>query len=198
LVFITVVQAECSNPTMRQVSVLLLQEDNILLIKHDEAGRNKGFFTPLQTEMDVAEGELRSSALQLIKDATKQDYSDEDLAEAGRIHWIMDNIEEESCHQEIISFVFKAVLPGPVADTQLTSSNLKWFSINQLPNDQMWPDNQLWMTTAFNNLGYFVAMATFDKERQTVKDFDLKIKPIIKNPLDFINFHLFFQVTINF
>jgi 8-oxo-dGTP diphosphatase len=166
---------ECVLPMKKEVTVVVIQDGQTLL-GMDEEGRSQGLWTSPQGK--VQPGQTRQGvALQIVQDVIGQDVAEEDVVETGRLHWVLDNMDVESCHQEVISYVFRLSLDGQTEKTQLLQSKFQWFPTNNLPWDKMWSDNQLWLPIAINKAGYFVGKANFANGSAGAKDFELKFCP---------------------
>jgi len=141
---------------IKKVSTLcLLQKDNQLLLGYKKRGLGQGRWNGFGGKVNNGETIEQAARRELLEEAN---LAADRLEKFGVINFVFQhNSELHEVHiYRVISYI------GEITESE--EMKPQWFDINNLPYDQMWPDDQIWYD-------YFFAGKKFRGEF-TFKDFD--------------------------
>lgn len=154
---------------LRQSTLLFLVKDDKILLALKKRGFGKGKYNGVGGKLEAGESTTEAA----IRECQE---------EIGVTPKLIDNVaildfifaeDKSDWNQQVIVYLCSAWEGDPIETDEMKP---KWFSLDSIPYDDMWPDDKYWLPQALNNK-FVKASFKFDED-ESIVDYEMDCQPI--------------------
>lgn len=124
---------------MVETNLCLLKKENEVLLAMKKRGFGVGKWNGVGGKVKPGESHIEA-AVREIKEEIGVDVAKEDLVEMGKMKFVFQDNDDWGTNMTI--YVVTKWLGRPTESEEMAP---KWFNVNEIPYDDMWEDDRLWI-----------------------------------------------------